>query len=91
MPVHRRIPQAWLKAAAHAGNVMKNTLWPPKGADLSNNIVEITTNPDSPAGLDGKAQKEASSGSGATPPFHVPGPREPLYMGMNLRTGYPWA
>ena len=86
MPVHLADPAARLKAAAHAGNVMKEHLVAAEGADLSN-IVEITP-PILIRLLDWIVkQKEGKFGIwGNAAISNVPGPREPLYMGaMKLK------
>ena len=86
MPVHLADPEARLKAAAHAGNVMKEHLVAAEGADLSN-IVEITP-PILIRLLDWVVKyKEGKFGIwGNAAISNVPGPREPLYMGsMKLK------
>jgi WS/DGAT/MGAT family acyltransferase len=81
MPVHLADPEARLKAAAHAGNVMKEHLAAAEGADLSN-IVEVTP-PIFIRLLDWIVKKKEGKfgiwGNAAI--SNVPGPREPLYMG----------
>jgi len=81
MPVHLADPEARLKAAAHAGNVMKEHLAAAEGADLSN-IVEVTP-PIFISLLDWIVKKKEGKfgiwGNAAI--SNVPGPREPLYMG----------
>jgi WS/DGAT/MGAT family acyltransferase len=81
MPVHLADPEARLKAAAHAGNVMKEHLAAAEGADLST-IVEVTP-PIFIRLLDWIVKKKEGKfgiwGNAAI--SNVPGPREPLYMG----------
>ena len=81
MPVHLTDPEARLKAAAHAGNVMKEHIKASEGADLSN-ILELTP-PALIHLMDWLVKhKEGKFGVwGNAAISNVPGPREPLYMG----------
>jgi len=86
MPVHLADPEARLKAAAHAGNVMKEHLAAAEGADISN-ILEITP-PLLIRIMDWMVKRREGRfgvwGNAAI--SNVPGPREPLYMGaMKLK------
>ena len=86
MPVHLPDPLARLKAAAHAGKVMKAHIVAAEGADLSN-ILEITP-PALIRLLDWVVKhKDGKFGVwGNAAISNVPGPREPLYMGaMKLK------
>jgi len=81
MPVHLPDPLARLKAAAHAGKVMKAHIVAAEGSDLSN-ILEITP-PALIRLLDWVVKhKDGKFGVwGNAAISNVPGPREPLYMG----------
>lgn len=86
MPVHLADPLARLKAAAHAGKVMKAHIAASEGADISN-ILEITP-PALVRLLDWVVKhKDGKFGVwGNAAISNVPGPREPLYMGaMKLK------
>lgn len=86
MPVHLADPEARLKAAAHAGNVMKEHIKAAEGADFTN-ILEITP-PILIRLLDWLVEyKQGKFGVwGNAAISNVPGPREPLYMGhMQLK------
>ena len=81
MPVHLPDPLARLKAAAHAGKVMKAHIVAAEGSDLSN-ILEVTP-PALIRLLDWVVKhKDGKFGVwGNAAISNVPGPREPLYMG----------
>ncbi len=86
MPVHLPDPLDRLKAAAHAGKVMKAHIVAAEGSDLSN-ILEITP-PALIRLLDWVVKhKDGKFGVwGNAAISNVPGPREPLYMGaMKLK------
>lgn len=86
MPVHLADPYARLKAAAHAGRVMKAHIIAAEGSDLSN-ILEITP-PALIRLLDWVVKhKDGKFGVwGNAAISNVPGPREPLHMGaMKLK------
>jgi diacylglycerol O-acyltransferase len=86
MPVHLTDPYARLKAASHAGKVMKAHIIAAEGSDLSN-ILEITP-PALIRLLDWVVKhKDGKFGVwGNATISNVPGPPEPLYMGaMKLK------
>jgi diacylglycerol O-acyltransferase len=86
MPVHLTDPYARLKAASHAGKVMKAHIIAADGSDLSN-ILEITP-PALIRLLDWVVKhKDGKFGVwGNATISNVPGPPEPLYMGaMKLK------
>ena len=86
MPVHLADPAQRLKAAAHAGNVMKEHIKASEGADIST-ILEITP-PVLIRLMDWMVKyKQGKFGVwGNAAISNVPGPRQPLYLGaMELK------